>query len=117
MRRKAKDDDEEWLPSEVVGEEEGEDEGVFEDTDPVLTEGISQQTEEEMDTIARMAKHPYFLRSLMKPEAFGFVGQNAPTQGGWSVRPSMACVCLSVCLSVHARIELLSVCVCLSVLV
>ena len=80
--------DEEWTPQQQVGEGQGvrgveneqeddeEDEGVNEGTDSVLYSRETAAPSDDMDTIARFAAHPYYLRSLHKPESFA--GPRAP---------------------------------------
>ena len=72
-------EEEEWMPEgEGEGEESDgvEDEGVFEGRNVVASLG-NQISEDAMDTIARTANHPYYLRSLHQPEAYP--GPVAPT--------------------------------------
>ena len=86
--------DEDWTPEggEQEEEEEDGDEGVVEGGSSVLQQRqtASKETAEDMDTIARSVAHPYYLRSLHKPETVaGIRGPKAvlevpqaPTDGG-----------------------------------
>ena len=63
--------EEEWYQNEGEGEESEDDgdEGVYEGQDSVLADRKTGD-DDEMDTIARTAEHPYYLRSLTQPESF-----------------------------------------------
>ncbi len=77
---------EEWKPAATEGDGDGreseeEDEGVYEGKDSVLAErqgSGGRGGDEEMDTIARSANHPYYLRSLHQPETFPGPGKRVP---------------------------------------
>ena len=73
----SKETDTNWTPDEAIGDEEDEDipEGVDEEHG-FLKELGNKLTGDEMDTIARKADHPYFLRSLLQSE--GHDGPSGP---------------------------------------
>lgn len=66
--------EEEWIPEgewegEGEGSDEEEDEGVFEGKNAIASLG-NQSDVNAMDTIARTAHHPYYLRSLHQPGSY-----------------------------------------------
>ncbi len=65
-----KEADENWTPENIGDDEQDEDdnEGVFEGAN-IIRELGNKVVGNEMDTIARTADHPYFLRSLMQSDA------------------------------------------------
>lgn len=66
-----KEADENWTPDNVADTEQDkddDDEGVFEGGN-IIQELGNKVVGDEMDTIARTADHPYFLRSLMQSKA------------------------------------------------
>ena len=54
---------------EIEKEDEMLDEGVNEGRDSVLTEQPFPEDDSKMDTIARVPKHQYYLRSIYQPES------------------------------------------------
>ena len=79
----------EWIPEgEWEGEEEEsdeeEDEGVFEGKNAIASLG-NQSDADAMDTIARTAHHPYYLRSLH--QSGSYPGPKAPLSAAVVPRP------------------------------
>ena len=71
------EEEEEYVPTnydieneeEIEKEDEMLDEGVNEGRDSVLTEQPFPEDDSKMDTIARVPKHKYYLRSIYQPES------------------------------------------------